>query len=83
MLDFTSLCMILSSANSRHLEFTCSGISLMKARKRIGSSTLPCDTQHVTAASSEHSPYTTTLWDHVLQEGFDPVKQIDISDTGL
>ena len=35
----------------------------MKARKRIGPSTLPCGTPDVTAASSEHSPSTAILWD--------------------
>ena len=50
---------MMSSASSQHLEFTCSGM-LMKARKRIGLSTPPCGTQDVTAASTKHSPSTTT-----------------------
>ena len=48
------LYMMVSSVNSQHLEFTCSGMPLMKVRKRIGPNTLPCGTPDVTAASSEH-----------------------------
>ena len=64
--------MMLSSVNSRHLEFKCSGMLLMKARKRTGPSTLPCGTPDVTTASAGHSPSTTTL-PPVLQEVVDPV----------
>ena len=62
-LDFIPLYMMLSSTNSWHLEFTCSDMLLMKVRKRIGPTTLICVTSDVTPASSEHSPFTTTLWD--------------------
>ena len=57
-----SLYTILSSAKSRILEWTPSGMSLIYNRKNIGHRTIPCGTPDNTAAGLEAWPLTTTCW---------------------
>ena len=63
-----------SSAKGRALALTLDGRSLMYARVRSGSSTVPCGTPDVTGTELDYLPSATIFWVSVRQETSNPLK---------